>query len=51
MTYWRPLEMVTSFKYLGRVIHLDGGGKVGGGIFYDGGVYQAAAEHGCTVHC
>ena len=31
-------------------IHLDGGGKGGGGILDDGGVYQAAAEHSCTVH-
>ena len=27
-------------------IHLSGGGKGGGGIIDDGGVYQAAAEHG-----
>ena len=32
-------------------IHLSGGGKVGGGIIANGGVYQAAAEHGCKVHC
>ena len=32
-------------------IHLGGGGKGGGVILEDGGVYQAAAEHGRTVHC
>ena len=32
-------------------INLDGGGKGGGGILNDGGVYQAAVEHGCTLHC
>ena len=32
-------------------IHLGGGGKGGGKILDDGGIYQAAAEHGCTVHC
>ena len=31
-------------------IHLGSGGKGGGGILDDGGVYQAAAEHGRTVH-
>ena len=31
-------------------INLISGGKGGGNILDDGGVYQAAAEHGCTVH-
>ena len=31
-------------------IHIGGGGKVGGGILDNGEVYQAAAEHGCTLH-
>ena len=32
-------------------IHLGSGdGKGGGGILNDGGVYQAAAEHGRTLH-
>ena len=32
-------------------IHLGGGGNGGCGIIDDVGVYQAAAEHGRTVHC
>ena len=32
-------------------IHLGGGDKGGGGILDDGGVHQAAAEHGRIVHC
>ena len=36
---------------LGVEIHLGGSGKGGGGIIDDGGVYQAAEEHGRTVHC
>ena len=31
-------------------IHLGGGGKGGGGILGDGGVYQAAKEHSFTLH-
>ena len=31
-------------------IHLRGGSKGGGGILDNGGVYQAAEEHGRTVH-
>ena len=31
-------------------IHLGGGGNGGGGILDDGGVYQAAPEHGRTVN-
>ena len=30
-------------------IHLGGGGKGGGKIFENEGVYQLAAEHGCIV--
>ena len=32
------------------MIHLGGGSKGGGGFLDDGEVYQAAVEHGCTVH-
>ena len=31
-------------------IHLGGGGKVGGSILDDGGVYQAVAGHGRKLH-
>ena len=31
-------------------IHLGGGVNGGGGILDDGGLYQVAAEHCCTVH-
>ena len=31
-------------------IHLSGGGKVGGGIIDNVGVYKASAEHICIVH-
>ena len=32
-------------------IHLDGGGKRGGGFLDDGGICQSALENGCTVYC
>ena len=32
-------------------IHIVGSGKGGGGILDNGGVYQAAVEPGCIVHC
>ena len=31
-------------------IHLGSGGKGGGGFLNDGGIRQAAPEHGCTVY-
>ena len=31
-------------------IHLRGGGKGGGGVLDDGGIRQAAPEHGRTVY-
>ena len=34
----------------GVEISLGGGSKGDGGILDDGGIYQAAAEHGRTVH-
>ena len=32
-------------------IHLGSGSTGGDSILDYGGVYQAVAEHGCTVHC
>ena len=32
-------------------IHIGSGGKKEGRILYNGGLYQAAAEHSRTVYC
>ena len=32
-------------------IHLEGNGKEGGGVLYNGVIHMAAPEHGCTLHC
>ena len=48
--YVSTINDVAIKKSFRMSIHLIGGGKEGGGIIDNGGLYQAAAEHGCTIH-